>query len=297
MKNQTAIDFAFRAAVAAIAIATSFAAGAATPAQSVTPCTYVGRIMDAEHVAFDTNRVAEIVAYTEGGKKLAVARTFFKPDSRRNYALRIPMSSRNVSGMVTPGSKVRIEVTEANGTVWSGLLEDKDAVIGGPGSVKEVDIVLANCTNPYDVDDDLLQDLYLAWYYSDCYEEGETFDPLKDYDGDGMSTVAEVLAGTNPFDSEDCLSILSYERGETKERSVAKDSLSFSCRPGRSYKVEVSDSLDTPNWKSAEFTLDESGTPVNYISIPGSSQGGESPKLYLLPSPDKKKAFYRIKAD
>lgn len=297
MKNHTSVDFAFRAVVAALAFAVHFAASAAAPAQSVTPCTFVGRLMDAEHVAFDTNRVAEIVAYTEDGKKIAASRTFFKEDSRRNYALRIPMASKPVKGMLTTGDKVVIVVVLMDGTVYDGIISDLDSVIGGPGTVKEIDIVLENCTNPYDVDDELLYDIYTAWRYSDYYVANETFDPLKDYDGDGMSTVAEVLAGTDPFDAADCLSILSYERGETKVRGVAKDAISFTCRPGRSYTVEVSDSLDNPNWKPAEFSLDESGTPVNYISIPGSGTAEETPKVYLLPMTDKKKAFYRIKAD
>ena len=129
MKNLTAVDLASRAAVAALVLAAPLAARAAnpavTPAQATTPCTYVGRLMDAEHVGFDTNRVAEIAAYDESsGKLVATSKTFFRADSRRNYALRIPMASRRVGGALTPGSTVRIEVTEPNGMVWSGLVVD-----------------------------------------------------------------------------------------------------------------------------------------------------------------------------
>ena len=298
MKRRAFVDFARCAVVVGLVFAVAAAVNALAPAQAVTPCTYVGRIMNAEHVAFDENFTAEIIAYNQAGKKIAATKTFHKPETRRNYALRIPMASYAVGGALTPGSRIGVKVKTPDGIEWSGVIEDKDLKIGGPGSVKEVDIVLASCTNPYDVDDELLDAIYDAWYYSDYNVPGETFDPLKDYDGDGMSTVAEVLAGTDPFDSEDCLTILSYERGETKRGTAAQDAISFTCRSGRSYRVEVSDSLDKPNWTPVEFTLDGTGTPINSISIPNSdSEEGTAAKVYLLPSPDKKKAFYRIKAD
>lgn len=299
MKNLTAVDLASRAAVAALVLAAPLAARAAnpavTPAQATTPCTYVGRLMDAEHVGFDTNRVAEIAAYDDAsGKLVATSKTFFKPDSRRNYALRIPMASKAVGGALTPGSAVRIEVTEPNGMVWSGLVVDDDAEIGGAGSVKEVDIVLASCSNEYGIDDYLLNDLYWAWRYSAYYVRGETFDPRKDYDGDGMSTIGEALTGTDPFDPNDCLSIVSFRRAG--QDASAKDILSFACRPGRSYHLEVTDSLENPNWRPMEFSRDENGTPINYINVPATGSDEETPTVYLLPQTGPK-AFYRIKAD
>ena len=298
MKNLTAVDLASRAAVAALVLAAPLAARAAnpavTPAQATTPCTYVGRLMDAEHVGFDTNRVAEIAAYDASGNLVATSKTFYKADSRRNYALRIPMASKAVGGALTPDSPVTIEVTTLDGAVWSGVVVDRDAIIGGPGSVKEVDMVLAECTNQYGIDDGLLADLRSAWRYSEYYVAGETFDPRKDYDGDGMSTIAEALSGTNPFDPADCLAIVSFRRAG--QDPSAKDVLSFACRPGRSYHLEVTDSLENPNWRPMEFSRDENGTPINYINVPATGSSEETPTVYLLPQTGPK-AFYRIKAD
>ncbi len=296
--KQTAIDWTFRAGVAALALVvplTACAARAVTdPAQATSPCTYVGRLMDAEHIGFDTNRVAELAAYDASGNLVATSKTFYKADSRRNFALRIPMASKAVDGALTSGSTVRLEVTEPNGTVWSGVVVEKDATLGGPGSVKEVDIVLAECTNEYGIDDYLLEDLYWEWLYSAYYKPGETFDPRKDYDGDGMSTVAEALSGTNPFDPNDCLSILSFRRGGLS--GFGKDVLSFACSSGRAYRLEVTESLSNPNWQPKAFYLNESGTPVNCISVPANGSGEEIPTVYLLPEAGKN-AFFRIKAD
>ena len=292
----TAIDWTFRVAVAALAVSAPLAARSAnsTPAQAASPCTYVGRLMDAQHVGFDTNRVAELAAYDASGNLVSTSKTFYKSDSRRNYALRIPMASKPVEGALTTNSTVMIEVTEPNGTVWTGVVVDQDATLGAPGSVKEVDIVLAECTNEYGIDDELLEDLYWAWQDSPYYVAGETFDPRKDHDGDGMSTLGEALSGTNPFDPSDCLAILSFQRGALG--GSEKDVLSFVCRPGRSYTLEVTESLENPDWKPKAFYLNESGTPVNYISVPATGTTDETPTVYLLPQAGPK-AFFRIKAD
>ena len=296
--KQTVINWSLRTGVIALVFATPLAACAAgavsNPAQAASPCTYVGRLMDSEHVGFDANRVAEIAAYNDSGSLVATAKTFYKPDSRRNYALRIPMASKAVGGSLTTNSTVTIEVTEPNGSVWTGVVVDQDAKLGAPGSVKEVDIVLAECSNEYGIDDYLLDDLYWAWRYSAYYVAGETFDPRKDYDGDGMSTIGEALSGTNPFDPNDCLSIVSFRRAG--QEVGAKDVLSFECRSGRSYHLEVTDSLENPNWQPKEFTRDENGTPINYINVPATGSSEETPTVYLLPQTGPK-AFYRIKAD
>lgn len=292
----TAIDWTFRVAVAALAVSVPLAARSAnpTPAQAASPCTYVGRLMDAQHVGFDTNRVAELAAYDASGNLVSTSKTFYKSDSRRNYALRIPMASKPVDGSLTTNSTVTIEVTEPNGTVWTGVVVDQDATLGAPGSVKEVDIVLAECTNEYGIDDELLEKLYWAWRYSKYYVAGETFDPRMDHDGDGMSTLGEALSGTNPFNSNDCLSIVSFQRGALG--GSEKDLMSFVCRPGRSYTLEVTESLENPDWKPKAFYLNESGTPVNYISVPAVGSSEETPTVYLLPQTGPK-AFFRIKAD
>ena len=292
-------------AVLGLALAAALAGrGAETPVVQTVPCTYVGRLMDAEHVAFDDSRKASIVAYDASGKAIAASTTFYKADSRRNYALKIPMASTSVDGALAPGAKVRIEVTEPNGDVWTGVVVDTnstnstDSTLGAPGSVKEVDIVLAHCSNnAYGIDDGLYDDLYMAWRYSRYYVRGEKFDPTKDYDGDGTSTLDEALAGTNPFDSDDKLAIVSFRRGKEKKTragGVGKDELVFTVKPGRAYSLEVAESLDKPDWKPTEFYQEEDGTPVNVISIPATGTRNETPTIFLLPvSGDS--AFFRIR--
>ena len=293
MNDIAFLSFAFRACAAALAFAAPMALHAATPAVAATPCTYVGRLMNAEHVGFDATRPATISAFDANNRMLAETKTFYRTDSRRNYALRIPMASKPVDGALAQGSTVQIRVTEPNGDVWSGVVVDSDAVLGAPGSIKEVDIVLADCTNEYGIDDWLLEDLYWEWRYSDYYVAGETFDPRKDYDGDGASTIAEVFSGTDPFNPNDKLEIVSFKLGG---QDGSKDALTFTGRPGHAYGVEVSESLDGKSWKAKKLFCSETGEPVNYLSVPASASSGEKPTIYLLPETGRS-AFFRVKTE
>ena len=198
-----------------------------------------------------------------------------------------------VDGALAQGATVQIKVTEPNGYVWSGVVVDGDAVLGAPGSVKEVDIVLADSTNEYGIDDLLFDDLYWEWRYSAYYVAGEAFDPRKDYDGDGASTIAEAFSGTNPFDPDDKLKIVSFKRGG---QDGSKDLLAFTAHPGRVYSVEVSESLDGKSWNTKKLSSSETGEPVNYISVPASATSEQTPTVYLLPETGRS-AFFRVRAE
>ena len=60
---------------------------ATEPPAAVTPYTFLGRVMDSTHVAFDGDRAATIEVSDASGKFLARTATFFRADSRRNYSL------------------------------------------------------------------------------------------------------------------------------------------------------------------------------------------------------------------
>ena len=187
--------------------AAPFLAHAAT-SSVCNPYTFIGRVMDARHDAFGSNRVAKIEAANANGNLLAETKTFFRADSRRNYALQIPMATSQVDGYAVQNAAIDVEVTDDLGKVWSGVVVD--AAVGVPGGVREVDIILGEDQNGDGIDDSLYAQLEAQWEDSDYWRPGETFDPHKDYDGDGISTIAEALAGTNPYDPQDVLRITAF---------------------------------------------------------------------------------------
>ncbi len=271
-----------------------FLAQAATSVCS--PYTFIGRVMDAKHDAFGADRSATIEASNADGEQLAKTETFFRDDSRRNYALRIPMATGEVDGYAITNAAIDITVTDDLGKVWRGVVVD--AAAGVPGGVREVDIVLGADTNGDGIDDSLYAQLEAQWEASDYWRYGETFDPHKDYDGDGVSTIAEALAGTNPYDPQDVLRISAFTpAGRSRSRATAPSpmSLTFNAIGGRSYTVEEATSLTAKDWAPREFFTQDSDTAVNVLSFPSGS-GRTTSTVYLLPT-SATNAFFRVRAE
>ena len=268
---------------------------ATEPPAAVTPYTFLGRVMDSTHVAFDGDRAATIEASDSSGKLLSKATTFFRADSRRNYALAVPLATGAANGYAVQNAEIEIEVTDDLGKVWSGVVVD--ATAGAPGGVREVDIVLGEDTNGDGIDDQLYKRLKTEWERSGYWKAGETFDPTKDYDGDGASTIAEALAGTNPFDPDDHLRITAFARaGGTRSGATESPAmvLTFDTIGGHAYEVEESSDLEKKDWKPCAFMLPDSDVPVNIISVP--SDAGFAPStVYLLPS-NPSNAFFRVRS-
>lgn len=264
--------------------------GSAKSATAVAPSpsyTFTGRVMDARHSAFGDTRPATITAKSvnsSGGKVLASVATFFKEDARRNYSLPIPMATAEADGFAENGDGLEITV-EAEGRTWSGVVPG--AAAGVPGGVCEVDIVLAEDDDGDGIDDALFDELKAQWEDSDYWVRGETFDPNKDYDGDGISTIAEAFAGTDPFNASDVLRITAFSRSGTVE-------LSFEGVEGRSYTVEEATDLKNTDWKESEFSIPPREGKARAVSFKQST-GRTSTTIYLMPT-SANGAFYRVRA-
>lgn len=248
--------------------------------------TFTGRVMDARHTGFDDKRKATISARDLSARLLARANTFFLEDSRRNYSLHVPMASGNADGYASLGSPLEIEVKDDAGTVWRGLVAD--SVAGAPGKVREVDIVLATDENRDGIADELFSQLRDEWEDSDYWVWGETFDPTKDYDGDGVSTINEALSGTDPFNPDEVLKITGFSH----DASSGTVTLSFVGIEGHSYVIETATSLGDKDWKGGEFRLpDSTGNSTSISFLTGTRSTPTT--VYLTPSSGN---FFRVKA-
>lgn len=271
--------------LAALAFASAAAVAEAAPV-AVNSYTFIGRVMDSSHAAFDTNRVAKITAASHAtGDPLARTSTYFRADTRCNYTLAIPMASEPAAGYAVAGSELDISVVDDSGKEWRGVVFNP--VAEAPDKVREVDIVLGEDNDGDGIDDALYAQLEARWERSDYYSDDEPFDPMKDYDGDGISTIDEALSGTNPYDPKDVLAITGFSIGNPVV-------ISFTCVGGRAYTVEAVDSLVSTDWKTQDVALDtEKWMPVNVIAVPNNPDNSTI-TVYLLPS-SSSASFFRVK--
>ena len=275
-----------------------FMAFAANPPAAVTPYTFLGRVTDATHKAFAGDRTATVEVADASGNALSTTKTFFRADSRRNYVLSVPLATASANGYAVQNDALEISVTDDIGKVWNGVVVG--ATAGAPGALREVDIVLGEDANGDGIDDVLYAELKAQWEDSDYWRRGETFDPTKDYDGDGVSTITEALSGTNPFDPEDVLKITAFTRNTAGgTRSVVSGNtgttLAFDAIGGHAYSVEEATDLTKKDWKPCSFTFPDSDVPVNAISVPAGA-GFTTSTVYLLPT-SSTNAFFRVRAD
>lgn len=273
MKTSSSAFLVAAAAVFFLSVAVLHAA----PPGAATPYTFVGRVMDAAHEGFDTNRVCTLVASKETtGELLAQTRTFFRENTRNNYALRVPVATAEADGFALQGDPLTVTAIDDTGKEWQGVIPE--SICDGPNLVREVDIVLGEDKDGDGIDDALLEQLRAQWEASEFWKSGTDFDPHADYDGDGVSTLAEALAGTNPFNGDEVFAITSYSFG-TNGTSVE-----FSTAGGRSYELQTATDLATSDWSST--------TPPSTLSTPTSARASTA-TLYLLPSTNQA-VFFRI---
>ena len=274
------------------------AAFAASPG-AVTPYTFLGRVMDSHHAAFDTNRVCTLaVRNGESGDLLVETTTFFRPGLRRNYVLAVPVSTSKAAGFAVQGESLSVAATDDLGNVWEGVIPG--ALCGEAAGIREVDIVLGADANGNGIDDRLEEELRTQWETGPYWEDGEEFDPARDYDGDGVGTLDEAYSGTDPFNPDDALRITAMSLDHVPDRSLDTHeelvTLAFPAVPGRAYSVQTSSDLSSDNWTSTPFTLPDDDTATTTVSVPSNAKAVNPVVVYLLPSTNSA-AFFRIRLE
>ncbi len=249
------------------------------------PYTFIGRITDASHLAFDANRVATLSVAAADGALLARSKTFFLENTRNNYFLSVPVSSSPADNCALQGDTVSVSVVDSMGKTWSGVINP--AKIGAPGSVSEVDIVLAEDADGDGIDDDLFAELEAGWENSPAYDPSAAYRPAScDSDGDGVSDLDEALSGTDPFSGDDLLAISDFD--------PALPTVSFKPVGGHSYSIEQSP--DMMDWSSAAFSTDSAdATPTRSVLPVPASADFSLRTLYLFPTSTP--AFFRISVE
>ena len=263
--------------------------GAAATTPIVLPTfTFAGRVTDYAHIGYDADQNVEIRAKDEKGALVAKTKTSTGGNTAYNFALDIPLASEPAGGYVTPGTKLVFEFVDPDGKIYTGLVAEGDSSVGRPGGIRELKIALATDADGDGIPDEYVDTLgYLMWI-----NEKESYDPNADWDGDGASNRDEYVAGTNPFDPKDRLSVR-----EMAEEKGYEDYLKFSflANQGRSYSVDTADDLKDPAWRQTVFIDADDGTEKSHLNV--SPTKAAAYRAVYVRKENVKQQFWKLKVE
>lgn len=278
-----------------IAVLSGGSFGADVPVQELYPFDIVGRIVNADNVAYDAQ--SEIVMRVrDADEKLHAQTTVRNPDglSPWNFVLHVPMSSVRASGYAMQGDVFQLSAKFGE-KVYAGLVAPADAKIGTPGDRIFLKIMLAEDANGNGIADAYEEAMRDEMWFLGI--DGD-YDPELDYDGDGQSNRAEYLAGTDSFDKEDFFraSAVSTSNSDLPE-STDLFAITFEANAGRSYGVvsspELAETSDgkRPDWRRTAFRLSrDASEKANVSSL--DARTWEVRTIYLLHDGDSR--FFKV---
>jgi len=247
----------------------SYLSSAAPQPVEVLPFTFAGRIVDYAHVAYGSDTAVEVRVKAKDGTILAKTTTATYGNTAYNYAINVPLSSQAVSGHVKFGDHVVFEFVDPDGRLYSGIVTTGDATIGKPGDYRKVDVILATDANGDGVPDEYLETIE----YEMAIRGIDVYDPEADYDGDGQSNKAEYIAGTNPFDKTDKLSVCEMAQKDGMDDYIA---LKVLVSQGRTYTISTTGKLEEgrEQWTEGSFSVADPSAALQTRLSTGPSEVG-----------------------
>ena len=257
---------------------------------SLPPFTFVGRVTDYDHVAYDADQIATVRAYAEDGTELAKASTYHARDSFYNFRIDIPMANVKTDGRAVAGDRVKLVFTDPEGRVFNAVVPDNNAVVGNPGEYRRISVMLGT-----DDDNDGVSDEYVYYNWYNLWNMGldlTDFNAEADYDGDGQDNRSEFIAGTSMFDAKDVFDV----RSLNVSNGLDWVSVAFLAKNGRAYTVLTSDSLDDgKQWKLGTFRYQDNDAALEDARLmTGGTETGW--RWFFLPK-DLNRRFWRIEVE
>ena len=224
------------------------------------------------------------------GTVIAEAPVTGADDEGVNFLLQVPVALASTESACMVGEVLDCAfVTEEEGTI----LVPAALKVGSPLKPGRISV---NCTavksfaNPRDGSVVEIPEAYIAEVQS-YLKEGETYDPWKDYDGDGSVNFEEFKNGTNPFDATDRLRIIAFA---PKDGQFA---LTFEHVGGHVYAVSSADMLARPEWTRRRVRRSAAGEELGQVLAAGESGEPGSTEIFITPVAGATSEFFKVEAE
>lgn len=279
------------AAVAVLLLGTAFAQA---PVQVLYPYSIAGRVVNYDGIAYEAPDDITLYVRSTNGTVLAKSKVFTPGDSTAwNYRLDVPVATKATGGYAMAGDVLSLSAVDARGVVYEGLIKGEDAIVGNGGDTAVVRIMLAEDANNNGIADIYEESKAYDMWLADIPDA--TFDPGKDYDGDGVSNFNEYLAGTDPFDKNDYFRVQQVSGLEAAD-DEGLFALTFEANAGRSYLIRETPSLEkgAVEWTRGVFRLDRAKSATVERVTNGKNTWSKR-TVYLLKKG--KSRFYKVEME
>ena len=259
------------------------------------PFTFVGRVVDYAHVAFDADQKVEIRVLDKDGKLIVKGETFTGGNSVYNFSVDVPLTDvEDVPGYVNTGAKVTIVFVDPDGVIYANLVADvkgeKSVTVGNPGELKTLDVVLGTDSNHDGVPDEYVEDL--AYLLSRKGYKKDDYKAYGDLDNDGANNYEEYVAGTNPLDPKDRFSVREMAVEVGREDYLR---FKFLAARGRSYTVDTTEELKDAVWRQAAFVDGADGVEKTRLNT-SAEEPADYREIYVLKE-NVKQQFWKMKVE
>ena len=255
--------------------------------------TIKGMLKNVRNVVLPASSQVRIQATDKAGHVIAATTVNDPSDDGYNFALFIPLSQTATDCTAAVNDELNCVFTSDNGI----SVATSPVKVGETDASSEFNFVFLDVTTLTNQNDTtqtaLVPNAYLeeieAYLESEPQYGGKKYDPWGDYDADGALNYAEYLAGTNPFDPSDKLTILAFDKG-------AKAAISFEYVGGHLYGVQAAPTLVNPTWLTRKAATTADGAEHNQVLPSANEDDIGVTTIYVTPTVGAAQEFFALEA-
>ncbi len=274
---------------AAVAAAALLAADAAAVNFPLGTFIYAGCAMNYRHEVLTEDDGVTVQAIDTNGVVLASCRVGEADETGVNFLLEVPVASAADGRAAAIGDELTCVVVAATGA--TSVSRHPLPPVAAANAVTNCNVIWYDATPFAYGDGETVQipDTYLDGIAPYMRQAGhDAYDPSADWDGDGADNYSEYVAGTNPFDPSDILSIRDFRTAGGENLVV------FEYVGGHLYTLRAAESLARPDWMEVPFRTAPGAAEQKAAVFRDSDGEAGLATLYATPASDAPVRFYQV---
>ena len=251
-----------------------------------------GTLTDWKNQVLTSSSAVTIQAVATNGTVLASTKVADPTTDGYNFLLQIPLSTTATDSTAAVGDRLNCVLVQDSGL----SLAAEQLPVGDANAVSTYNLAFVNMksyTSTNGTDTASVPSEYvdtIAVWMEALGIEGE-YDPFDDYDHDGKSNYAEYVAGTNPFDATDKLTIRAYAAPQSAPHEIR-----FEYVGGHVYGVATTLSLTNSQWATQPVKMSKTDAEHAQVMPSADEDAVGVTTIYVVPAEGATSQFFKLEA-